>query len=68
MNPHNKTASLAGLTVPVMSKAVAASSYQNSIAQATAESYATATLLTRFSMRIETARLICRPSGLGGCS
>jgi hypothetical protein len=32
------------------------------------EAYATAKLLTRFSMRIETARLICRLSGLGGCS
>jgi hypothetical protein len=68
MNQHSKTASLAGLTVPVVSKAVGASSYQNSIAQATAETYATAKLLTRFSMRIETARLICRLSGLGGCS
>ena len=50
-----------------VSKAVGtASFYQNGIDQATAETYATAKLLTKFSMRIETARLICRLSGLGG--
>jgi len=31
-----------------------------------AEAYATAKLLTRFRLRIETARLVCHLSGIGG--
>jgi hypothetical protein len=40
--------------------------YHHTPNSSTAEAYATAKLLTRFSMRVETARLVCRLSGLGG--
>jgi hypothetical protein len=64
MNPHSKTASRAGLTVPVVSIAVAASSYQNRSEIATAE-YAAVKVATQFRLTISTARLVCQLSGLG---
>ncbi len=67
MNPHNKTAATTGIVeAAVMKTVVETSSYQNRPTQATVEAYATAKLLTRFRLRIETARLVCHLSGLGG--
>ena len=63
---HSKTASLAGLTVPVFSKGVTPVEYHLTPNVSTEEeAYATAKLLTRFRMRIETARLICHASPTG---
>jgi hypothetical protein len=67
MQPHNRTAATTGIVeAAVVKTVVETSSYQNRPTQATAESYATAKLLTRFRLRIETARLVCHLSGIGG--
>lgn len=67
MQLHNKTAATTGIVDGgVVKKVVETSSYQNRPAQATAETYATAKLLTKFRLRIETARLVCHLSGMGG--
>lgn len=66
MELHSKTASLAELTVPVLSKGVVPSSYQNQPNTSTSESYATAKIQSRFRLRIETARLVAHLSGMGG--
>lgn len=63
-----ETASLAGLTDPVVSKGVMPRDYQNLTSPATSFDYATAKLTSRFRLRIETARVICTLSGLGGAS
>ena len=69
MNLHNRTAATTGIVDGgVVKKVVATSSYQNHPAQATAESYATAKILSRFRLRIETARVICHLAGMGGVS
>jgi hypothetical protein len=47
-------------------KAVAANTYPNHSEIATGIDYAAAKLTTRFRLCIETARLVCRLSGLGG--
>jgi hypothetical protein len=65
MIPDNKTASLAGLAGSVVKIAVAAPSYRNCSEIATPE-YAAVKVATRFRLRIETARLVCHLSGLGG--
>ena len=65
MTRNNETASLTGLTGSVVSKAVAASNYQIHPSISTSN-YAAAKLATRFRLRIETARLICTLSGIGG--
>jgi hypothetical protein len=64
MSLHSKTASLAGLTVPEVSKAVAAPFYQNRSELATAE-YAAVKVATQFRLTISRARLVCQLSGLG---
>ena len=67
MNLHNRTAATTGIVEAAVEKTVVeTSSYQNRHTQATAESYAAAKLLTRFRLRIETAKLVCYLSGLGG--
>lgn len=65
MTSHSKTASLAGLTVPVSSKGVVPSSYQIRPEIATSE-YAAAKVATRFRLTISTARIVCHLSGIGG--
>ena len=60
---HSKTASLAGLTVPVVSKAVAASSYQIRSEHSITE-YAAVKVATRFRLTISTARVVCHLAGL----
>ena len=67
MQLNSKTAPTSGIVeAAVVKKVVATSSYQNHPAQATAESYATAKILMRFRLRIETARLVSHLSGMGG--
>ncbi|RWO78004.1 MAG: hypothetical protein E5X67_30535 [Mesorhizobium sp.] len=68
MTLQMETASLAGLTGPVVSKGVAPQDYQNRTDLATSFDYAAAKLTARFRLRIETARLVCTLSGLGGAS
>ena len=70
MTPNSATALLTGSIVrngdKGISKAVGtATFYQNGMDQATAD-YAAAKVSTRFRLRIETARLICTLSGIGG--
>ena len=65
MEKQSKTASLAGLTVPVVSKAVAAQTYQIRPEIATSE-YAAIKLATRFRLSLSTSREICRLAGIGG--
>ena len=68
MTPHSKTASLAGLTGPVVSKAVGTVFlYQNHGTEATAE-YAAVKVATRFRLTISTAREVIRMAGIGGRS
>jgi hypothetical protein len=68
MNQQSKTASLAGLTVPVVSKAVGtASLYQNHETDGSAE-YAATKVATRFRLTISTAREVIRMAGIGGRS
>ncbi|MBU0584766.1 MAG: hypothetical protein KKB66_18405 [Alphaproteobacteria bacterium] len=66
MNPDIKTAPTSGIVeAAVVSKAVRASNYQIRPEYSTIN-YAVAKVATRFSLRIETARLICTLSGIGG--
>ncbi len=50
----------------VVSKAVVAKNYHNAAANGSGIEYAVAELTRRFHLRMETARVICRLSGLGG--
>ncbi|MER8558597.1 hypothetical protein [Mesorhizobium sp. M0578] len=50
----------------VVSKGVAPQDYQNRTNTATSFDYAAAKLTSRFRLRIETARVVCTISGLGG--
>lgn len=72
MQHHNETPPLTGSIVrngaSVVSKGVAPQDYQNLTDIATSFDYAAAKLTTRFRLRIETARLVCILSGLGGAS
>lgn len=66
MHMNEKTAGLAGRDGLVVSNGVEAQNYPNHVEIATGIDYAAAKLTTRFRLRIETARLVCRLSGLGG--
>jgi hypothetical protein len=71
MNLHSETAAPMGSIIgnggDGISNKVTLFEYPISSEKSTvAEAYATAKLLTKFSMRVETARLVCRLSGLGG--
>ena len=66
MELYSKTASPGRLTVPVVSKAVAASNYYHPSEISTPESYATAKIQSRFRLKIETARTIAHLSAMGG--
>ena len=73
MNLHSKTPRLTGSIVrnggSVVSKGVAPSNYLTPSPSSTeidTRSYAAAVVATRFRLRIETARLVCTLSGLGG--
>lgn len=67
MRPQMKSRPTTGIVeAAVVKKVVATSSYQIPPHPSTAEAYATAKLLTRFRLRIETARVVCYLSGLGG--
>ena len=66
MAPHSVCAAPTGIgNGAVVSKAVTAQNYQT-LTEFASKEYAAAKLTTRFRMRIETARLICHLSGLGG--
>ena len=66
MNLHSKTAATTGIVDGgVVSKAVAASSYQIRPEIATSE-YAAAKVATRFRLTISTAREVIRMAGMGG--
>lgn len=66
MDLHNEGAAPTAIgNGAVVSKAVRAQNYHNPIDNASIE-YAVAKLARRFRMRVETARTVCRLSGLGG--
>ncbi|WP_442580569.1 hypothetical protein ACSBOB_00760 [Mesorhizobium sp. ASY16-5R] len=66
MSLHNESAVPTGIgNGAVVSKAVVAQNYQNPTEIASKE-YAAVKLANRFRLRIETARLVCQLSGLGG--
>lgn len=67
MTPQNETAGLAACG-SVVSKGVTPQDYQNFTGIATSFDYAAAKLTSRFRLRIETARVVCALSGLGGAS
>ena len=72
MHLHNETPLLTGSIVrhgaSVIAKGIEPQDYQNQAEIATGFDYAAAKLTTRFRLRIETARLVCILSGLGGAS
>ena len=66
MSPQSETASRAGLTGSVVSKAVGtAFLYQNHETDGSAE-YAAMKVATRFRLTISTAREVIRMAGIGG--
>ena len=66
MTPQSETASLAGLTGSVVSKAVGTVFlYQNHETNGSAE-YAAMKVATRFRLTISTAREVIRMAGIGG--
>ena len=68
MNPHNKTASLAGLTGSVVSKGVLPSNYLNPASpsiEIDTGTYAAVVVATRFRLTISTARVVCHLAGIG---
>lgn len=52
----------------VISKGVVPQDYTNAADIATGSSYAAAKITQRFQIRIETARVVCDLSGLGGAA
>jgi hypothetical protein len=71
MIPHSETAAPMGSIIgnggDGISKKVTLLEYPISSENSTvADVYATAKLLTKFRLRIETARLVCHLSGMGG--
>ncbi|MHB9446943.1 hypothetical protein ACYG9R_09225 [Mesorhizobium sp. RSR565B] len=67
MTPKNETAGWLACG-SVVSKGVVPQDYQKAGDIATSFDYAAAKLTTRFRLRIETARVVCTLSGLGGAS
>ena len=68
MGTNSQTGSLAGLSGPVVSKAVGTVFlYQNHGTEANAE-YAAVKVATRFRLTISTAREVIRMAGIGGRS
>jgi hypothetical protein len=69
MQPHNNAAAPTGIgSGGQVGKAVTANTYPSHPEIATGIEYAAVKLTTRFRLRIETARLVCRLSGLGGAA
>ena len=68
MRSNEKSAKPCQAGAPVVSKGSVPQNYPNHPETATGPDYAVAKLTTRFRLRIETARLVCRLSGLGGAA
>jgi hypothetical protein len=65
MTPQNETAGLQACG-SIVSKGMVPQDYQSHRETATSFDYAAAKITARFRLRIETARVVCTLSGLGG--